>query len=92
MHPRVQKSVNDAAYQKRFNRYFLPHLLMFIPLALFAAEVYRVLGRIPLGAVGAAALSYLAVVLILNQMSRKAAREDMREEGAVEETYEPPDI
>lgn len=90
MHPKVKKSITDTRFQGRFNRYFLPHTLMFIPALMFAFDVYREFGRVPLRALGSAALAYLAVVLLLNRFARKEALIDLRKEDDANAEYEPP--
>lgn len=90
MHPKVKKSITDTRFQGRFNRYFLPHTLMFVPGFIFASEIYREFGRMPLRAVGTAALAYLAVVLLLNRFARKEALVDLRREVDANVDYEPP--
>lgn len=89
-HPALEKKFNDWEYERRFNRMFLVQLLALLPVFPFAWVVWLEYGSIPLPAVGCAALTSAAIVLVLNRISRRDTIAAMRREGLIDEDYSPP--
>lgn len=88
--PVVQKKLGDAEYSRRYNRFFLSHLLVLLPLVVFAAVILVELGYVPWRAIGAAAGCCALVFAFLHGLARREVIAAMRREGLLEGDYEPP--
>jgi hypothetical protein len=89
-HPDLQKTLRDMEYENRFNRGYAQHLLMLLPLLVYAAVSYVELGVISAPAVTLSACSYLLVIAVIYRQVRKRTLDSMRREGVVDDTYQPP--
>ncbi len=89
-HPELQKKLRDMEYEDRFNRGYAQHLLMLLPLLVYAAVSYVELGAISAPAVTLSACSYLLVIAVIYRQVRTRTLESMRREGLVDEAYQPP--
>jgi hypothetical protein len=86
----VQKKASDAEYSRRYNRFFLSHLLVLLPLVVFALMLLVELRYLPWRAIGAAAGCCALVFAFLHGRARREVIAAMRREGLLEEDYEPP--
>jgi hypothetical protein len=86
----LRRKLGDGAYEQRFTARYAEHLLMLLPLLLFAIFSYRETGVLSLTAVAAAASSYLLVSGFFYYRARRDTLDALRREGLVDSDYRPP--
>jgi hypothetical protein len=89
-HPQLLRKLNDAEYERRFNRLFLPYLLLLLPPIVLATVTYLQCGVLSLPAVSVAAASYALIIFVSDRHVRAAVLGSMRREGMIDEGYKPP--
>jgi hypothetical protein len=88
--PALQKNVCDSEYSRRYNRFFLTHLLPLLPLLIFAGAISLELSYVPWRAIGLAGAACALVFVFLHGVARRSILAAMRREGLIGDGYEPP--
>ena len=86
----VEQKLQNMEYENRYTRSYAQHLLVFLPVVLYAAVSYWDLGRASLVALGAGGLASVLVVVFLHVQVRARTLDTLRREGVIGEDYQPP--
>ena len=82
-YPPLIKKFNDDELERRYNRVFNSHLLMLLPLGVFALLTYQEFGRLPPLAVTFTCVCYLGVMFVLHSLALRESKASMRREGLI---------